>query len=170
MLTIDPRPFWTCSPISSKHMLFWCLFLDPQLTPHHSNILVLWIRHKTYLRRTHKNLQHFTHIICTEWCKAKKKSMNSQILVHSSVILLSVSLVLCRCKTTSNEHSSRINKFTTAVYIILDSCLNCKIGASEVRRHCFVSDIQDSQSHYSMICYAMKNPRAEMPLHAFHQK
>ena len=30
--------FWACSPISFKHMSFWCPFLDPHLIIYHWNI------------------------------------------------------------------------------------------------------------------------------------
>ena len=42
LLTIEPgmvNRFLARSPISFKHMMpFWCPFIDPHLTAHHSNI------------------------------------------------------------------------------------------------------------------------------------
>ena len=41
MLIMEPRmanKFWARSPISFKHIMpFWCPFLDPHITTHHSN-------------------------------------------------------------------------------------------------------------------------------------
>jgi hypothetical protein len=41
MLAIDCKVvnwIWKCCPIFFKHVSLWCLFLDPLLTTHHSNI------------------------------------------------------------------------------------------------------------------------------------
>lgn len=78
--------------------------------------------------------------------------MNSQALVHNSIILLSVIRVLCRCKTASNVHSSRMDRLATNC--IHNSGFLSKIQSEQVkvRRHCFLSEIQDSQSEYYMIC------------------
>ena len=54
MLTVEPKmvniSFWARTPMSIKHMMFfWCLFVHPHLTPHHSNVAV-WLKKSDHER------------------------------------------------------------------------------------------------------------------------
>ena len=89
MLTIELKMvsvFWARRPISFKHMLFWCLFLDPHQSTFHSNIgvhLIVVLKLGTCTLQPHNTTRKLTtgaqviiSITCWEWdCKTRKKSV-----------------------------------------------------------------------------------------------
>ena len=92
MYSIEPRIvniIWACSPISFKHVLFKCPFLDPHLITHHSSagvyiiamlelgtstlrcrlrdVSLLCCTHRDGLEKGHRAIQIYAGVFCISW-------------------------------------------------------------------------------------------------------
>ena len=92
MYSIEPRIvniIWACSPISFKHVLFKCPFLDPHLITHHSSagvyiiamlelgtstlrcrlrdVSLLCCTHRDGLEKGHRAIQIYEGVFCISW-------------------------------------------------------------------------------------------------------
>jgi hypothetical protein len=96
MFTIEcgVNKIWECGPISFKHVSIWCLFFDPHLTTHQSNIRVRSRKKHSRLCSTmlvatkvHVIVRSTTMIMMTTWCIQAWGSKKLVIILRSKAVI-----------------------------------------------------------------------------------